>query len=250
MEEERGPRKGHKDTAMNKSYSYHSFLYGVVYYPEQWPESQWDSDLACIVETGMNVVRMGEGAWSVWEPEEGCYNFALFDRALELCQKRGLKAIMGTPTYIPPAWLTERYPEVLRVSFDGKPLVHGSRRHYNYTSPTYQRKCRALIEALAEHYKDHLAVIGWQIDNELNCHVDVSFAESDHLAFRAWCKDRYKTLETLNKAWGTVFWSQTYSDCGRGLVAAAYGNVSEPEPAAGLLQVHFRSHGPVRCDAI
>ena len=108
---------------------------------------------------------------------------------------------MGTPTYTPPAWLTEGYPEVLRVSFDGKPLVHGSRRHYNYTSPIYQRKCQSVIEALAEHYKDHLAVIGWQIDNELNCHVDASFSESDHAAFRAWCKERYGTLDALNKAW-------------------------------------------------
>ena len=196
---------------MNKSFPYDSFLYGVVYYPEQWPDSQWDSDLSRIADTGMNVVRMGEGAWSVWEPEEGRYEFSLFDRALELCQKRGLKAIMGTPTYTPPAWLTEGYPEVLRVSFDGKPLTHGSRRHYNYTSPVYQTKCRSITEALAEHYKDHPVVIGWQIDNEFNCHVNASFAESDHADFRAWCQERYGTLEALNKAWGTAFWSQTYS---------------------------------------
>ncbi len=196
---------------MNKSYSHDSFLYGVVYYPEQWPEAQWDSDLSHIAQTGMNVVRMGEGAWSVWEPEEGRYDFALFDRALELCQKHGLKAIMGTPTYTPPAWLTERYPEVLRTSFEGTVLRHGSRRHYNYTSPIYREKSRAITEALAKHYKDHPAVIGWQIDNELNCHLDVSFAESDHKAFRTWCQDRYGTLGALNNAWGTPFWSQTYT---------------------------------------
>jgi beta-galactosidase len=208
---------------MNKSYTYDSFLYGVVYYPEQWPDSQWDSDLASIADTGMNVVRMGEGAWSVWEPEDGRYEFSLFDRALELCKKHGLKAIMGTPTYTPPAWLTEGYPEVLRVSFDGKPLVHGSRRHYNYTSPIYQGKCQSIVKAMAEHYKDHPAVIGWQIDNEFNCHVDASFAESDHAAFRAWCKERYGTLDALNKAWGTAFWSQTYS---------AWEHVWLPRPTA------------------
>jgi beta-galactosidase len=196
---------------MNKSYSYDSFLYGVVYYPEQWPEAQWNSDLARIVQTGMNVVRMGEGAWSIWEPEEGRYDFALFDRALELCQAHGLKAIMGTPTYTPPAWLTERYPEVLRVSFTGVRLTHGSRRHYNYTSPIYQQKSQAITKALAEHYQTHPAVIGWQIDNELNCHLDVSFALSDHQAFRLWCQERYGTLEVLNQAWGTAFWSQTYT---------------------------------------
>jgi len=196
---------------MNKSYSYDSFLYGVVYYPEQWPEARWDADLAHIAQTGMNVVRMGEGAWSIWEPEEGRYDFALFDRALDLCQNHGLKAIMGTPTYTPPAWLTERYPEVSRLSFEGTRLMHGSRRAYNYTSPVYQNKARAIIEALAQHYQHHPAVIGWQIDNELNCHLDASFAASDHAAFRAWCQERYATLEALNQAWGTIFWSQIYT---------------------------------------
>ena len=197
---------------MSKTYSYNSFLYGVVYYPEQWPEEIWESDLSRIAATGMNVVRMGEGAWSVWEPEEGRYQFEMFDRALALCEKHDLKAIMGTPTYTPPAWLTERYPEVLRASFDGDRLAHGSRRHYNYTSPVYRAKSEAITEALARHYRDHPMVIGWQIDNELNCHLDVSFAESDHQAFRVWCRERYGTLEALNQAWGTAFWSQTYTD--------------------------------------
>lgn len=196
---------------MSKTYCYNSFLYGVVYYPEQWPEERWESDLSRIAQTGMNVVRMGEGAWSVWEPEEGRYDFAMFDRALALCEKHGLKAIMGTPTYTPPAWLTENYPEVLRTSFTGTRLVHGSRRHYNYTSPLYRKKSEAITEALARHYRAHPAVIGWQIDNELNCHLDTSFAESDHEAFRIWCRERYQTLDALNQAWGTAFWSQTHT---------------------------------------
>ncbi len=196
---------------MNKPYTHGSFLYGVVYYPEQWPEKKWDSDLERIAQTGMNVVRMGEGAWSFWEPEEGRYEFELFDRALALCAQYELKAIMGTPTYTPPAWLSESYPEVLRVTFQGQKLFHGSRRHYNYTSAIYQEKSEEIVTALAEHYADHPVVIGWQIDNEFNCHLDVSFAESDHLAFRNWCQERYTTLAALNEAWGTAFWSQTYS---------------------------------------
>jgi beta-galactosidase len=197
---------------MEKQFNYGTFLYGVVYYPEQWPEKKWETDLSRIAATGMNVVRMGEGAWSSWEPEEYLYDFSLFDRALDLCAKHGLKAIMGTPTYTPPAWLTERYPEVLRTSFTGIPMRHGSRRHYNYTSSIYWKKSEEIIAALAKHYRQHPMVIGWQIDNEFNCHVNDSFAESDHLAFRAWCQERYGTLQNLNQAWGTAFWSQTYTD--------------------------------------
>jgi beta-galactosidase len=191
------------------------FLYGVCYFPEQWPETIWDDDLRRMAEMGMNTIRMGEGAWHLWQPEEGHYDFALFDRAIELAAKHGLKVILGTPTYAPPAWLTERYPEVLRMSFDGTPMHHGSRRHYNYTSKKYLELCSGVVTALAEHYGQDGRVIGWQIDNEFNCHMDVSFAKSDDLAFRAWCCNRYGSLETLNTAWGTSFWAQHYNDWGQ-----------------------------------
>lgn len=107
---------------------------------------QWDSDLARIADTGMNVVRMGEGAWSVWETEEGRYDFALFDRALELCQKHRLKAIMGTPTYTPPAWLTERYPEVSRVSLLNAPDAR-------FPTPL-QLHITGLSPKISGHYRD------------------------------------------------------------------------------------------------
>jgi beta-galactosidase len=195
-----------------KFYNAKEFLLGVCYYPEQWNRSMWEDDFCRIAELGFNVVRMGESAWSVWEPEDGAFSFELFDAAIELCQKYNLKVILGTPTYAPPAWLTSRYPEVLRKDFNGTVMEHGSRRHYNYTSGIYLELCHRIVNALAGHYKDNITVIGWQIDNELNCHMDVSYADSDHDAFREWCRVKYKTLEALNLSWGTAFWSQTYDD--------------------------------------
>ncbi|WP_141502314.1 beta-galactosidase [Paenibacillus luteus] len=196
---------------LDKKFQTDEFLLGVCYYPEHWPETIWDDDFRRMKEMGINTVRMGETAWNVMEPEEGKYDFSLFDRALELCERYGLKVILGTPTYAPPAWLTERYPEVLRVDFRGAVMQHGSRRHYNYTSPVYWRLCEGIVNALIGHYKSHPLVIGWQIDNELNCHSDTSFADSDHDAFRSWCHKKYRKLETLNEAWGTAFWAQTYT---------------------------------------
>lgn len=197
---------------LNKKFQTDIFLLGVCYYPEHWQESMWEEDFSRMKEMGFNVVRMGETAWNVMEPIEGTYSFDLFDRAIALCKKHGLKVIMGTPTYAPPAWLTEKYPEALRSNFQGVPMAHGSRRHYNYTSPIYIDLCKKIVTRLVSHYSGNQSVIGWQIDNELNCHMDVSFAESDHAAFRAWCKQRYRTLEELNAAWGTSFWAQTYTD--------------------------------------
>lgn len=195
----------------DKSFKTDEFLLGVCYYPEHWERTMWDDDFRRMKEIGFNVVRMAETAWNILEPEEGVYSFELFDDAISLCEKYGLKVIMSTPTYAPPAWLTSKYPEVLRRTFDGVVMQHGSRRHYNYTSEIYHTLSKKIVLALVEHYKDFSSVIGWQIDNEFNCHMDVSFADSDHVAFRDWCKNKYKTLDVLNHAWGTAFWAQTYT---------------------------------------
>jgi len=196
---------------MSKSIQLQALQLGVCYYPEHWPEALWEDDFRRMRELHMSVIRVGEFAWSIFEPEEGEFRFDLFDRALDLAHKCGLQVIMGTPTATPPAWLTQRYPEVLNVSQDGVTYQHGARRHYNYSSPKYRELCARITRELAEHYKDHPAIIGWQIDNELNCEINVFYAEADHRAFREWLRARYGTLDALNQAWGTVFWNQTYT---------------------------------------
>ena len=119
---------------------------------------------------------------------------------------------MGTPTYCGPAWIAQKYPETMRWDYHRRPYVHGGRRHFNYTSPKYFELSDKICTALARHYRNEKQIIGWQIDNEFNCHCDTSYAPTDTAAFRVWLKDRYKTLDALNKAWGTSFWSQQYND--------------------------------------
>jgi len=185
---------------------------GVCYYPEHWPEALWKSDLARMEKLGIRRIRIAEFAWNLFEPSEGDYHFELFDEFLDFLQNTSMRAIIGTPTATPPAWLTETYPEVLNADADGTLYRHGMRRHYNYTSVKYQELTKKIVTALAEHYGHHPAVCGWQIDNELNCEIDLFFAESDHAAFRAYLQNKYHTLDALNEAWGTNFWSQTYTD--------------------------------------
>lgn len=196
---------------MKKSLHAETLELGVCYYPEQWPEELWADDFRRMRELGFSHVRIGEFAWTIFEPEEGSFSFFLFDRAIDLAHTYGLKIILGTPTATPPAWLTHKYPEVLNVSQEGVQYQHGMRRHYNYNSNVYRRLSAEIVAQMAAHYKDHPAVIGWQIDNELNCEINVFYADADHQAFRAWAKQKYRTLEKLNKAWGTTFWNQTYT---------------------------------------
>jgi len=185
---------------------------GVCYYPEQWPESMWEDDYRRMRELGFSVVRVAEFAWSVFEPEEGRFEFGLFDRALDAAHRHGLQVILGTPTATPPAWLTHKYPETLNARADGVLYRHGQRRHYNYNAPIYRELSARIVRKMAEHYKDHPAVVGWQIDNELNCEINVFYAEADHAAFRVWLREKYGSLDRLNAAWGAVFWNQTYTD--------------------------------------
>lgn len=188
-------------------------MLGVCYYPEHWPPARWPEDARLMRAAGLELVRIGEFAWSRLEPQPGVYDWDWLDRAIATLSAAGLRVILGTPTATPPAWLTQRYPEVLRVGADGRRWSHGGRRHTCPTSPAYREHCQRIVTALAERYGHHPAVIAWQIDNELGNHSTARCAcPTCRAAFQQWCTQRYATLEQLNARWGTVFWSQEYSD--------------------------------------
>ena len=184
---------------------------GVDYYPEHWDRSLWRDDLRRMRETGISVVRVAEFAWNKVEPEEEKFTYTFFDEFLDICLEEKMDVIFGTPTETPPAWLTEKYPEVLNCWEDGTLYRHGARRHYNYNSGKYLELSARIVEKLASHYGKHPAIVGWQVDNELNCDTYEYHSEADTEAFRVFLKDKYGTLDTLNEAWGTVFWNQTYT---------------------------------------
>ncbi|AIQ68777.1 beta-galactosidase [Paenibacillus graminis] len=221
------------------------FELGVCYYPEHWPEEMWAGDYRRMVETGFTIVRMAEFAWSIFEPEEGNFQFELFDKAIDLAHSYGLKVILGTPTATPPAWLTNRYPEVLNVTDEGVTLQHGMRRHYNYSSPKYRELCAGITRQLAQHYANHPGVVGWQIDNELNCEINVFYSESDHQAFREWVQAKYETLDQLNDAWGTVFWNQTYTSWSQIFLPRPTPTSKQPNPHQALDEKRFISDNTI-----
>ena len=195
-----------------QKYRWTHLTMGVCYYPEHWPRSMWEEDLRRMKAAGISVIRIAEFAWAILEPREGEFSFDLFDDFLGLCAQQGMKVIFGTPTATPPAWLTEQHPDVLNAGLTGTLLRHGARRHYNYNSPVYRRYCEKIVGELARHYGGHPAIVGWQLDNEFNCETDEFYSVADHEAFRVFLKEKYSSLDCLNEAWGTVFWSQTYTD--------------------------------------
>lgn len=182
---------------------------GVDYYPEQWERSMWEQDAELMYKTGVRLVRLAEFSWSRLEPEEGRYDFAWLDEAIEVFSGRGIDVVLCTPTNCAPLWLYEKYPETVQVGRNGQRIATGIRGHRCYNSPVFREKAKAVITEMAKHYAQNQAVTAWQIDNELEANFCCCEYCGD--AFRKWMKDRYGTLTAVNRAHGNAVWSGEYS---------------------------------------
>ncbi|TDF94200.1 beta-galactosidase [Paenibacillus piri] len=186
--------------------------FGVDYYPEHISRSYWEWDAEKMQEAGIEVVRMAEFAWAKMEPAEGQYDFGWLDEAIVILGRRGIKTVLGTPTATPPVWIIERNPEILPVNLQGQRLGFGGRHHNCQSNETYRDHIRRFVREMAKHYNNNPHVIGWQTDNEFgNSHLQLCACDSCRSRFHQWLERKYGTIDALNDAWGTVFWSQTYS---------------------------------------
>ncbi|MEV4745181.1 beta-galactosidase [Streptosporangium sp. NPDC049248] len=182
--------------------------YGGDYNPEQWPEEVWKEDVELMRRAGVNLVSVGVFSWARLEPTPGAYDFGWLDRVLDLLHEGGIGVDLATPTASPPPWFGLAHPDARTVTPDGTRLTHGSRDTYCVHSPAYRAACTGIARTLAERYHDHPALVMWHVHNEYGtvCHCDHA---AD--AFRVWLRSRHGTLEALNDAWTTSFWSQHYS---------------------------------------
>ncbi|HJZ45921.1 MAG TPA: beta-galactosidase [Roseiflexaceae bacterium] len=187
-----------------------SLAYGGDYNPEQWPEATWREDAELMQQAGVNLVSLGVFAWAYLEPRPGEYDFGWLDRVIELLHAHNVKINLATATASPPPWLARLHPESLPITADGTRLWPGSRQQYCPHSKAYRERAAALVERLAERYRDHPALAMWHVNNEYACHVAECFCDESAAAFRAWLQRRYSSIEALNEAWGTAFWSQRY----------------------------------------
>ncbi|MEO3944294.1 beta-galactosidase [Gorillibacterium sp. CAU 1737] len=185
-------------------------MHGADYNPDQWlhDPSILDEDLRLMKLANVNVVAIGIFAWSALEPEEGVFTFEWLDTMLDRLAANGIYAWIATPSGARPAWMSEKYPEVLRVEKNRVRNLHGMRHNHCFTSPVYREKTLIMNQKLAERYSNHPAIVGWHISNEFGgeCHCDYC-----QEAFRGWLKKKYGTLENLNRAWWASFWSHTYT---------------------------------------
>lgn len=187
------------------------FLHGGDYNPEQWlhaPEILKE-DLRLMKLAHCNAMSVGIFSWAALEPEEGRFTFDWLDQVMGDLANNGVFAVLATPSGARPAWMSQKYPEVLRVSADRTRILHGARHNHCYTSPVYREKTALINRKLAERYRNHPALLVWHISNEYGGECHCALCQD---GFRAWLKERYGSLEALNQAWWTAFWSHTYTD--------------------------------------
>ncbi|MFF5497773.1 beta-galactosidase [Streptomyces aquilus] len=182
--------------------------FGGDYNPEQWDEPVWKEDDALMRRARVNLATVGVFSWALLEPDEGRYDFAWLDAHLDRLHANGVAVDLATPTASPPPWFTLAHPDALPVTPDGTRLTHGSRDTYCLTAPAYRRAARRIASALAERYGDHPAVALWHVHNEYGT---LCYCAHTAAAFRVWLRARHGSLDALNEAWGTAFWSQRYS---------------------------------------
>ena len=186
--------------------------FGADYNPEQWPREVWAEDVRAMREAGVTIVSLGIFSWARLEPAEGRYDFGWLDEVIELLHAGGILVDLATPTASPPPWLTTKHPEILPVDRDGRTVWPGARQHWRPTSPIFREHALRLVRAIAGRYANHPALAAWHVNNELGCHNAHDYSDDAARAFRRWLRRRYATLDDLNAAWGTDFWSQRYTD--------------------------------------
>ncbi|MBO5057393.1 MAG: beta-galactosidase [Lachnospiraceae bacterium] len=194
---------------MIESNKVQKILYGGDYNPEQWPEEIWEEDMRLFKLAHIDVVTLNVFSWAALQPDEDTYNFERLDKIMEMVRDNGLKVCMATSTAAHPAWMARKHPDVLRVEHNGMKRKFGSRHNSCPNSPAYRKYSVALAEKLAQRYKDYDNIVAWHISNEYGGEC---YCENCEKAFRIWLKEKYKTIDELNRVWNTAFWGHTMYD--------------------------------------
>lgn len=183
--------------------------YGGDYNPEQWDEEIWKEDDRLFKLAGIDVATVNVFSWALNQPNEDTYHFAWLDETIDRLYRNGVYVCLATSTGAHPAWMARKYPDILRVDYEGRKRKFGGRHNSCPNSPTYRKYAKRMAGRLAERYKDHPAVLIWHVSNESGgyCYCDNCAA-----AFRAWLREQYGSLDALNKAWNTRFWSHHFYD--------------------------------------
>jgi beta-galactosidase len=185
-------------------------LYGASYYHEYMPYDRLEQDVQLMEKAGISVVRLGESTWSSWEPRDGQFEFAWMERILDRLHKANIKVIMGTPTYSIPPWLYRKHPEILVTRLGEQKSYYGIRQNMDTTQPAYLFYAERIIRQVVSHFKDHPAILGFQVDNETSSYGTAG--KNVFAGYVDYLKEKFRSVAELNRIWGFVYWGQLVND--------------------------------------
>ena len=183
--------------------------YGGDYNPEQWSEDSWEEDMRLLKLAHIDIVTLNVFSWAMLQSDDDVYHFDKLDKIMELVKKHGMKVCLATSTGAHPAWMARKHPDILRVEANGMKRKFGSRHNSCPNSPTYQKYAVALAAKLADRYGKYDNLVAWHISNEYGGEC---YCENCEKKFRKWLKEKYGTIEEVNRVWDTAFWGHTFYD--------------------------------------
>ncbi len=183
--------------------------YGGDYNPEQWPEETWEEDMRLLKLAHIDIVTLNVFSWASLQSDDNTYHFEKLDKIMDLVHRNGLKVCLATSTGAHPAWMARKHPDILRVESNGMKRKFGGRHNSCPNSPAYQKYAPLLAEKLAKRYKEYDNIVAWHISNEYGGEC---YCENCEKKFREWLKEKYRTIDEVNRVWDTAFWGHTFYD--------------------------------------
>ena len=183
--------------------------FGAAYYAEYQRRPDLEADFDLMAAAGFSVIRVGESVWSTWEPQDGTFELDWLEPVLDAAHRRDIGVILGTPTYAVPMWLTRRYPEIAAETAAGHRVGWGARQEVNFAHAAYRFHAERVIRKVVGHYREHPAILGYQVDNEPG--LRLLYNTDVFEKFVDWLRCRYGTVSRLNQEWGLAYWSHRLS---------------------------------------
>lgn len=208
---------------------FNNMLFGGDYNPEQWPKEIWLEDMRILNLADINSATINVFSWAKIQPSENVYDFSILDEIIEMLVKHDYQIVLATSTAALPAWMSHKYPDVNRTDFEGRRHKYGHRHNACPNSPTFIKYSARLAGKLAERYSHLKNIVCWHISNEYSGEC---YCENCEREFRVWLKEKYNTLDNLNKAWNTSFWSHTFYSWDEIVVPNALGDAIGREKTA------------------
>lgn len=217
------------------------FLFGGDWNPEQWPEDTWEHDLDMLEDAHIDEVTINVFSWALLQPAEDRYDFSMLDKIVALLVKHDFNIVMATGTAALPGWMVRLHPETIRTEQNGTRHVFGGRHNFCPTSPYFRKASRALAAHVAERYAGTSGLVAWHVCNEYGGGGGLCYCDHCAEAFRTWLKNKYGTVEALNKAWCANFWSHTIYDWGDVVPPVSYGDgIGDAKCVVSGLQMDYR----------